>query len=179
MKILAIDPGPEKSAFVLFDGGKMSVCEFGFQDNGELSSMLRIHWAYEYELVIEKVQHYGKQVGSSVFETVYWSGMFAGIHICQPFSRCAKRITQPEVKLHLCGTARANDAGVRNALIDKFPKTGKNGKGESSSVGTRKFPGPLYKISLHVWSALAVAVTYFEKTSSRNGNFLGVSYGTD
>jgi hypothetical protein len=61
-----------------------------------------------------------------------------------------------EVKLHLCGQARAKDPNVRQALIDRF------GPGREKAIGTKKQPGPLYGVSADVWSALAVAVTWSE-----------------
>jgi hypothetical protein len=42
---------------------------------------------------------------------------------------------------------RAKDPNVRQALLDKI-----------GPVGTKKNPGPLYGVSGHGWSALAVAV---------------------
>ena len=51
-----------------------------------------------------------------------------------------------DIKIHLCGTMKAKDANIRQALIDKHGK-----------VGTAKNKGPLYGISSHLWSALAVA----------------------
>jgi hypothetical protein len=60
------------------------------------------------------------------------------------------------VKLHLCGTNKAKDANVRQALLDMFPRTG---GGAVPQVGTKKEPGPLYGISTHAWPALGVAIT--------------------
>jgi len=55
------------------------------------------------------------------------------------------------VKLHLCGSARAKDTNIRQALIDRY--------GGSAAIGKKAAPGPLYGVSKDVWSALAVAVT--------------------
>jgi hypothetical protein len=64
-------------------------------------------------------------------------------------------IPRRDVKLTLCGSARAKDTNIRQALIDAL-----------GEVGTKKNPGPLYGVSGHYWAALGVAYTasQFEKT---------------
>ena len=61
----------------------------------------------------------------------------------QPITLCYRK----DIKLHLCGTTKARDPNVRQALIDRLGKP-----------GTKKNPGPTYGVSSHAWSALAVAV---------------------
>lgn len=149
MKIIAIDPGTENSSWVVFDGKK--VLQSGDQSNLLLRAMLwqgcsrqlRLHDAI---LVIEKVESFGMAVGKEVFETVFWSGRFA-----EAWKGTYARIGRKEVKLHLCGSTRAKDSNIRQALIDKL-----------GPVGTKKNPGPCYGISKHLWAALAVAVTFAE-----------------
>lgn len=48
----------------------------------------------------------------------------------------------------LCGVTNTTDKFIRMALIDRY-----------GEPGTKKAPGPLFGISGHLWSALAVAVT--------------------
>jgi hypothetical protein len=103
-------------------------------------------------LAIEMVACYGMPVGQETFETVLWIGRFVQVWTPKPWTRVYRR----DVKLHLCHSARAKDAHVRMALLDKF------GPGRQKAIGTRKHPGPLYGIKSHVWSALAVAVTWWE-----------------
>ncbi len=71
------------------------------------------------------------------------------------FSGLLKRF---DVKLHLCGNARAKDTNIRQALIDRFGGI----EGKSKAVGTKKAPGPLYGCKSHMWAALAVAVTWWD-----------------
>jgi len=59
--------------------------------------------------------------------------------------------------MHLCKNNRAKDANIRQALLDRFPATG---GGKAPQIGTKKQPGPLYGVTSHLWSALAVAVTW-------------------
>ena len=56
------------------------------------------------------------------------------------------------MKLALCGSARATDANLRAALLDRYGGSGR-------AIGTRKAPGPLYGVKSHAWAALALAVT--------------------
>ena len=63
------------------------------------------------------------------------------------------------MKLALCGSARAKDANVRQAIIDRFAGVG----GKAVAVGTKKTPGPLYGISNHKWSALALCLVWIDK----------------
>ena len=55
---------------------------------------------------------------------------------------------------------KATDSNIRVALIDMFPRTGQNTKGEPCAKGCKKHPGPLYGVSKDVWAALGVAITY-------------------
>lgn len=64
-------------------------------------------------------------------------------------------MTRRAVKLHLCGSMRAKDGNIRQALVDRFG-------GQAQAVGTKKAPGPLFGLSSHRWSALAVAVTWWD-----------------
>ena len=52
---------------------------------------------------------------------------------------------------------RAKDANVRAALIDRF------GPSKRKAIGLKATPGPLYGVHSHMWSALAVAVTYGDR----------------
>lgn len=64
-------------------------------------------------------------------------------------------LPRKDVKLHLCQSPRANDATIRQALIDKFG-------GKDAAIGNSKAKGPLYGITRDVWQALALAVTWWE-----------------
>jgi len=99
--------------------------------------------------VIEQIAAMGMAVGAEVFETCFWSGRFA-----EAWGGSFERLKRHEIKMHLCGNMRAKDANIRVALMDRF--------GGSQSVGKKKTPGPLYGIAGDQWSALAVAVTWFD-----------------
>lgn len=144
--ILAIDPGTTQSAFVWYSAGRIS--DFGIVDNNQMIGILEQDSSPSIQVVIEMIASYGMAVGKEVFETVRWIGRFQQASI---YPDDVKFIYRKDVKIHLCGSMKAKDANIRQALLDKV-----------GPQGTKKDPGPTYGISKDVWSALAVAVTYSE-----------------
>jgi hypothetical protein len=144
--IYAVDPGTTHSALVTLHG--RSVVPTGIWDNELLALYLRDRPSDGAHLVIEKVESFGMAVGVEVFETVFWSGRFAEAW-WNDGQRSFSRIGRKAVKLALCGTVKAKDANIRQALIDRY--------GGPACI---KKGGPLAGIKSHLWSALAVAVTY-------------------
>lgn len=151
-RILAIDPGPEFSAYVLYDGAQP--LEFAKLDNAAMLSRCFQNTSGKTALVIEQVAAMGMAVGAEVFETVFWSGRFA-----QAWAGRWDRIKRHEVKMWLCGNMRAKDANIRQALLDRYG-------GKERAVGKKKTPGVLYGLSGDCWSALAIAVTYAESRAA-------------
>jgi hypothetical protein len=95
------------------------------------------------EVVCEMIASYGMPVGKEVFETCVFIGRLAAICPAMKF------ITRVQVKTAICHSARANDANVRQALIDRY-----------GPPGTAKKPGPTHGIVKDMWAALAVATAY-------------------
>jgi hypothetical protein len=153
--VIAVDPGPERSAIVHYDPRSKAVLESFYEDNASALKLLREAPGVPFypKLAIEMIASYGMPVGKEVFETCVWIGRFIGAW--EP--RIWKLIYRKDVKLHLCGSVRAKDGNVRAALLDKF--------GAYTARGTKKSPGPLYGISGDKWAALAVAVTWAETRS--------------
>lgn len=151
--ILAIDPGPEKSAYATLNKDLKPV-KFGIVTNEELLDDLnwdRLQRDYDVEhFAVEMVASYGMAVGKDIFETVFWIGRFW--EAAHEFKEDRKRIYRKEVTVNLCGSAKAKDGNVRQALIDRF-----------GVVGVKKNPGWFYGVSKDVWSAIAVGVTYADK----------------
>lgn len=154
MRLLAIDPGPEQSAYAYLDSGTVRL--HAKVDNAELLVYLRtppVDSANPHDhVVVEAIASYGMPVGAEVFETVWWAGRFHEAAVRSGVT--ASRLKRKEVMHHLCGSSKGNDATIRQALIDRF------GPGKEKAIGRKKTPGPLYGISGDEWSALAVAVTY-------------------
>ena len=91
------------------------------------------------------IASYGMAVGREVFETCVWIGRFKQAFRAPEMVRLVYR---KDVKMHICGTPRAKDANIRQALIDIL-----------GPQGSKKAPGPTYGVASHAWAALGVAVT--------------------
>lgn len=153
MNILSIDPGTTESELLLWNAAEQSVIETYHVEN--VAAVRNIEETIKTfgvrSVCIEMVASYGMAVGREVFETCVWIGRL--------YQRVADAGYEPvlverrEVKLHLCNSARAKDANVRQALIDRFG-------GKDRAIGRRANPGPLYGVSGHAWAALALAVTF-------------------
>lgn len=150
VRILAIDPGNEQSAYLLI-GADQRPIRFGIHDNHDLLRMLREElWGgadLHLELAVEMIASYGMPVGREVFETCVWIGRFV-----QAWGGPHALVYRREVKSHLCHDSKAKDGNIRQALIDRFG-------GKDKAIGLKKTPGPLYGVKEDVWSALAIAVT--------------------
>ena len=157
MRLIAIDPGSEQSAFVIWDGKR--IFDKGILDNFEMRDMLRAFekkLRHDYIIVIEEVQCYGMPVGKSIFETVYWSGIFS-----EAFPGTVHRMPRKDVKMHLCHTMRAKDSNVIQALVDRFAPFAKNrGKGVKSA------PGFFFGFKKDIWQACALGVVFWDQNMS-------------
>src|SRR5690606_27297734 len=67
-------------------------------------------------LAYEMVASYGMPVGREVVETVLWTGRF--VERWSPYD--ATKVYRREVKTHLCGSMKAKDPNVWQAIIDRF-----------------------------------------------------------
>lgn len=156
--LLAIDPGPEQSAYVHYAPAVDVLGSFGKVSNEELLALLNQTLATS--LAVEMIASYGMPVGAEVFETCVWIGRFVERWRRNPLdrTRCTevRRVTRIEVKSHLCHSAKATDSNVRQALIDRY------GPGKEKAIGLKATPGPLYGVTKDVWAALGVAVTASE-----------------
>ena len=136
--ILSLDPGTTHTAFIQLDHEK--IVDHGHLPNAEIRQVLI---GREYDRVAcEMIASYGMAVGASTFETCVWIGRFIEVARVD-----VELIFRKDIKLFLCGTMRAKDANIRQALLDKI-----------GPQGTKAQPGPTYGIKSHSWAALAVAV---------------------
>lgn len=155
MILLAIDPGYEQSAYLLFNG--QAVGESAIEPNAQLLARLLSGswWPGQIGAVaIESLESFGMPVGRETFETVFLTGRI--YERARARTPRVDRLTRREVKVHLCHSARATDASIRIALIDRFG-------GTAQAVGVKAAPGPLYRVKSHLWAALAVAVTWWDR----------------
>ena len=161
MIVLAVDPGNAESGYAVIDSDSYEPADFGKVENAEMRKILE-SGAYDIA-VIEMVAHYGKGMpaGKTVFDTCVWIGRFVELAIC--LERKFDYIMRGEEKINLCGSARAKDANIRQALIDRFART-------PSGKGTKKAPDFFYGFAADAWQAFAVGVTWIDKM--KRGRFL-------
>jgi hypothetical protein len=146
MIIFAIDPGNEKSAFVLYDTEQKIIIDKRILDNGLLLVYMR-DVVYD-ELAIEMIASYGMPVGKTVFDTCLWVGRF--VQAALPCK--AHLIYRKDEKMFLCASMKAKDSNIRQALIDLL--------GKETTKGCSK----------DIWAALAVAITFYGTRNSFDRN---------
>lgn len=160
MRIAAIDPGTTQSALVIIDSATYEIVDAKLLVNSEI---LALAASLEADvLVIEMFKSYGMQVGDSVLESCVWIGRFA-----QVFKGQVEFIPRKTVVTEICGLATAKDKHIRAALLDFYralmPK-GVLGLGPKADRALyAKFEG-LLKIKADLWSALAIAVCWAERS---------------
>lgn len=160
--ILGIDPGCNYTAWVLADADTLMPVKFEKEENNAVREhVLDLFERGDYiETAIEMVASYGMPVGREVFETCVWIGRFTEILKC----RCPiTYIYRKDEKLTICNSPRANDATIKQALVDRFAYNQPN-----HGKGTKKSPGWFYGFKQDVWAAYAVAVTYHDMYKGEN-----------
>ena len=141
-RILAIDPGTTQSGLVNYEAG---IQGSGVMDNDHiLRHVAEADWAEV--LAVEMIASYGMPVGAEVFETCVYIGELK--RAWELKGGRFLRVYRKDVKMHLCGTPRAKDPNIRQALIDLI-----------GPPGTKREPGPTFGVKSHAWAALGVAVT--------------------
>jgi len=143
--LLAIDPGNIESAFVVIGDGLRPEWYEKAKNEDVLTYIYDGCFKNCEIAAIEMVASYGMAVGKEVFETCVWIGRF--MEALEKWSDI-KLVYRKDVKMTLCGSMRAKDSNIRQALIDRY-----------GVVGTKKNPGWFYGFKGDIWSAYAVAVT--------------------
>lgn len=152
MIILAIDPGPVESAYVVLNS-ELRPIEFGKWENESLKEgMLDIinNRGVKY-IAIECIASYGMAVGQTVFDTCIWIGRFTERAHRHIDIKSVSYIYRKDEKMNLCHSMKAKDGNIRMALIDRF-----------GVVGTKKEKGWFYGVSKDVWAAIAVGITFHD-----------------
>ena len=151
--ILAIDPGDQLSAFVVYDGRRP--VDHGKLGNEELLALLcgGLHYrplTYASHLAIEMAESFGAKVWNQVFLATLWAGRFV-----EAFGGPYTLMSRQKTKLYVTGNPRARDSQVRACLIDRYG-------GKDVALGTKAEPGVLRGLTADRWAALALAVAYSE-----------------
>jgi hypothetical protein len=150
--ILGIDPGPVTSGVVLYDPVRGIVLEASAaMPTREVLEMVRAYRWDEWDLStchlsMEMIVSYGQRIGMETIGTIEYIG-----RIKEAWSRGDAFTTyksRPEIIAHLTGAKSASEKDVKFRLTELHP----------GGTGTKKSPGPLYGVTSHAWSAMAVAV---------------------
>lgn len=160
--ILAIDPGNIESGVVLIRESDLRPLVAEKIDNDTLLDNLIMDRYERYDdiecinhIAIEMIASYGMAVGKTVFDTCVWIGRFIQAFHGEPIK--LQYIYRKDEKMNLCGSMKAKDSNIVQALIDRFaPNTSNKGK------GTKKEPGWFYGFKKDIWQAYAVGVTYHD-----------------
>jgi hypothetical protein len=150
--LLCIDPGPVTSGLVELDTTRFPPRIVRGVAKCPNADVLTAIWEHEGDVVIERFACMGMAVGEETLEAVHWGGRFHE-HADQAGLR-VHRIKRHEVKMALCGSTRAKDGNIRQAIIDMY--------GGDGAIGTKKSPGPLYGMSADAWAAMAVGLTHVQ-----------------
>ena len=153
--VLCIDPGTTHSGVVVFDGLNITRIEKEMCNCDLLNFVQNESERGDYtnHMVIEGIASYGMPVGATVFTTCEWIGRFRQAYGYENTTK----IYRKDVKMFLCNSMRAKDANIRRRVLDIFPATG---GGKTPEIGTKGEPGPLYGVTSHAISALALGLTF-------------------
>lgn len=141
--VIGIDPGTKQSAYVAWDGE--FVRELGTVENPALAKYLRTADRAAC-VVFESVESYGMNVGRSIFQTIFWTGRLFQIARDTIGPKQVSRLPRRAVKKHLQLGPGAGDKDVRRALIRRLDR----------------HPEQWHNLKSHQWSALAIAVTWWD-----------------
>lgn len=153
--ILAIDPGKKIGWAVLADmDGDLLMLHCGEATTWAEIAPETVDEYHISNIVIESIIPYGSALSQDVIDTCLQIGQL--LEILK--DRAPILVSRKEVKQHLLGRATGSDVDVRRALTDRL--------GEK---GTKKAPGPLYRVSGHAYSALALAVLACDQLKGDKG----------
>lgn len=151
--LIAIDPGPEESAYVVWDGEHIL-------SKGDEPNVVLVKWLATPALLrhapnicaIEQVRGFGIMASDGLFDTCQWTGRFL-----QAFGEPRTHlIPRKMVSKYICGTSGvSHDKFIREALITRFG-------GKDVAIGNKAKPGILYGIAGHTWAALALGLTWWD-----------------
>lgn len=151
--ILALDPGNTHTGWTIIDAHTRQPLHIGKTENHELLADIR--QAHPTHAHIEMIASYGMTVGREVFETCVWIGRY----IEALSGRVDEGRRQPQltyrrdIKIHHCGSTKAKDSNITQALVDRFtPGQPNHGK------GTKAAPGWFHGFKQDIWAAYALAV---------------------
>ena len=155
MNRLGVDPGTDQTAWAVYNTKTKTIPRFGLEPNAEFLKRIQNNdfGVIVDSMAMEMIASYGMAVGKTVFETCVWIGRFVQAWMTMAETNTFEYIYRKDEKITLCGTMKAKDSNIRQAIMDRYGST------RQLVLGTKKNPGPLYGVSKDVWAAIAVAIT--------------------
>lgn len=172
MRILAIDPGNTESGYAVIERGSCKPHDVGKIDNLLLRAFIRNGQLLigVDKIAIEMIESYGMPVGKEVFETCVFIGRL--LELVGPRNADAELVYRKAIKVHLCGTSKAKDPNITQALVDRFaPGQPNHGK------GTKAAPGWFFGFRADIWQAYALAVYVADMSAGDVPAGAGVQHG--
>ena len=151
MILLGLDPGPDHSGLVVYDCNNAPYV---------VTAQARVRWpdmrtlirSIEPDIVVCERTTAGPP-SISVVRTTEVVGRV--MEFCESINQRFELLPRRDVLSALGVSARgAKDAIVRQALIEL------HGGSQAAALGDKRAPGPLYGVTSHAWSALALCVTF-------------------
>jgi hypothetical protein len=149
-RILAIDPGNFKSAYVVWNPEKQEISYKAIVENDYMITLIKRNHAAFDMILIEMIASYGMPVGKEIFDTCRFIGELEAY--CKVFDARYQLAYRKDVKLHHCGTLQSNDSSIIKALTTKYGEKGKKDK-----------QGLTYGLAADMWQAFAIATYYTEQ----------------
>lgn len=156
MKILAIDPGPVESAYVVCDPEVREISSAHKLPNQELIELLGTFGGSLADILVgEMVTSYGMTVGQPIFDTIFYLGYF--VSTWGAYGMPWYLVSRKELK-KIVDAPKVSDSTVRAVMIDWW-----------GPQGTKKEPGVTYGLAKDTWAALALATYYYQERNRLNG----------
>lgn len=144
--ILAIDPGPTRSAYVILADGQPTATEK--LPNEEVLAIAE-YWRGDVT-VIEWIT-VASIAGAETYQTCRWVGRFEQVSAVP-----VVLLPRGDVVAHFFGkrNVKSADSLIRRTVLDRF--------GGDGAKGVKAHPGPLYQFHADCWQSLGLAVAYLE-----------------
>ena len=169
--VLGIDPGTTETAYCLCtvddkqSSTSLKVQQFAKIENEDMAEVLEnliVNSMVDKSIppmsvAIEHLESYGMAVGKTTFETAYFIGRLT--EICNRYEQAVSRVYRHEEKNLICHSVKANDATIKQALVDLFAEHPEINHGKGSKAKQDYF----YGFKADCWSAFAICYTYCKR----------------
>lgn len=143
--MIGIDPGNTSTAIAAFSGERVHWIKH--EPNAKILAFIKgaKDGLRGQHVVIEMVASYGMIVGQEIFDTCRVIGQIQ--EAAESMGAKVTLVFRKTVVAHICHSAKASDANVKQALKDRF-----------GQKGIKSAPGIFYGVSgSDQWSAIAIA----------------------